>query len=84
MAIQKNCGPQLINFYNLLHHLEHSTPQQTLLFTSQPSRESSFGHHQRSAASHQPHKSTTFTDLVPLSVEEAAKLLKSAPNKHFS
>jgi len=27
-------------------------------------------------------QSTTFADIVPVSVEEAAKLLKSAPNKH--
>jgi len=30
------CGLELIDFYNVLHHLERSTPRQTLLFNSPP------------------------------------------------
>jgi len=36
MAIRRSCCSKLIDFYNLLHHLERSTPRQTLPFTSPP------------------------------------------------
>jgi len=73
-----------IDFYNRLHHLERSTPRQTLLFTS-PTKSRKFVRppstlrHQSSTKLRQ---STTLANLVPVSVEEAIKLLKSAPNKH--
>jgi len=82
MAIRRSCGPQLIDFYNSLHHLEHSTPRQTLLFTSPLEKV-------RSANINVPppvinlHDSTTFADLRSrISLKSRHKLLKSAPNKH--
>ena len=84
MVIQRSCGPQFIGYCNPLHILERSTPRQTLLLTSLPkSRKFKV----RTATIDAPppvinlRQSTTLADLVPVSVEEAAKLLQSAPNE---
>jgi len=83
MAIRRSCGPQLIDFYNLLHHhgAQHSAADLAVHFTTKIENV-------RSATINAPppvidlRQSTTFADLVSVSVEEAAKLLKSTPNQH--